>query len=214
MRPYTHTRVFEALHTPEMEDMSIRSLFAHAIMSPLLKWRHHQRFGVLQAYLYEGAAVESRIHIWHPELVVAELRNGSIHDHRFDFTSTVLHGTLEHIEYDLIADDEGEYEKYNVLHARLGTNEPTKLPGRFRAVSRPGVIRRDDMYSFPRGAFHDTKVSDLCVTVLHKFNQVETPAIIVAKAGEAPKFGVNLDPRSIESLVEKYVTMASKALMP
>jgi hypothetical protein len=66
---------------------------------PHLTWRHHG-IGALQAYVREGSGVETRIHIWHPDLVRAGIRDhGDAHDHRFNLVSAVLVGELTETLY-------------------------------------------------------------------------------------------------------------------
>jgi hypothetical protein len=54
-----------------------------------------------------------RIHVWHPELPRrACFEHSAIHDHRFDFMSTVLVGAMRNIEYDDVWGNDGEYVMY------------------------------------------------------------------------------------------------------
>ena len=65
-----------------------------------LTWRHHGG-GMLQAYLPElktgQHAGVPRLHVWHPSLLLPGMvHGGAMHDHRFNFKSTVLAGLLLH----------------------------------------------------------------------------------------------------------------------
>jgi hypothetical protein len=124
---------------------SFRYLAGHMLLSPRLKWRHHG-IGVLQAYLHEGDH-ETRVHIWHPSLVLAgfDATNGLVHDHRFSFDSYVLLGAVYNEEFSFSRDSEGEWVKYGVTNARKAMaekgsyNEPLGILDegmRYSAISR------------------------------------------------------------------------------
>ena len=56
---------------------------------------------------------DQRLHVWHPELPRRRCFDSSaIHDHRFDFTSRVLVGEQNNLEYQAMADPEGDYVLY------------------------------------------------------------------------------------------------------
>lgn len=166
---------------------------------PELRWRRHG-LGALQAYLVEGGELETRVHVWHPELVRPGIRDhGDLHDHRFSFVSTVLVGVITNRLAILTDSPTGEYEVHQVLHARANPEgsfaaEPMRVvPGPLDPRARfVDVDFRDvpywagDTYTFERGRFHGTVADCLAVTVVTKFDQVDAGARILARRGSPP----------------------------
>ncbi len=154
---------------------------------PTLEWRHHG-IGVLQAYLKENSAPEVRVHIWHPLLErQGAIHEGGIHNHRFDMRSTVLLGSIEHVEYDVQPAVDGLWEKYEVMHARAGSALPEKLPGTFSKQNLRWTVHAGSAYEFKRGAFHRSHAAELTVTVVTKYNQTSDNAVILVPTGITPR---------------------------
>jgi hypothetical protein len=178
-----------------------------------LRWRHHG-IGVLQAYLVEGAH-EVRVHVWHPDLVVPGIEHsGQIHDHRFHLRSSVLAGSLRHVEYRVREEHDGPWRKYEVLNARKGvTDPPAPLPGKFHATRIPDDIKAGQSYEFPTGYFHATVVTEPCVTIVAKSNQTERQAIILAPAGAEPvhAFKNPLPTEKFAPYLEQAIALLEKA---
>lgn len=56
---------------------------------------------------------KQRLHVWHPELPRrACFESSAIHDHRFSFVSRVLVGTQVNHSYNMLRDDNGDYDLY------------------------------------------------------------------------------------------------------
>lgn len=161
-----------------------------AAAMPHLSWRHNG-LGVLQAYLSEGATDELRVHVWHPDLERPGIRySGKIHDHRFDLRSTVLLGSIGHIEYRLIPHPDGHWTTHEVVNARKAVAEGGSFDGKvsgtgdfFNARTMPWTFRERDVYLYPKGCFHESHVNGLCVTLVRKMNQEERKARILAPRG-------------------------------
>jgi hypothetical protein len=163
-----------------------------AAAMPHLKWRYNG-LGVLQAYLVEGELDELRVHVWHPSLEKPGIRfSGKIHDHRFDLRSTVLLGAIGHVEYRLTPSPSGAWETHAVVNARkamadesvykagLFDGQVESTAEYFHARMVPYTFRERDVYLYPKGCFHESHVSDLCVTLVRKMNQEERKARILA----------------------------------
>lgn len=157
---------------------------------PTLRWRHHG-IGVLQAYLDEHDGVEHRVHIWDPSLVLPGMaRSGGIHDHRFDMTSFVVLGEMEHTEITVEPAPDGDLEEYEVVNARESMlkagswHTAPALTGRsFHGMYTKHVIGRGEGYTFARHHFHESKVAVRTVTIVEKRNQ-EGHARILGVRGE------------------------------
>ena len=161
---------------------------------PMLDWRHNG-LGLLQGYVVEGGLEETRVHIWHPALEREGIEHsGKLHDHRFTLNSTVLVGQIVHTEYQLSEPPQGAYQTFAVKNARAAMADSGTFDG---AVARGSAARYNarlvehafgvgSFYSFQRGAFHGTRVSDLCVTLVTKTGQREAPARILAPTDSKP----------------------------
>lgn len=170
---------------------ALKYTVAHAMLNPLLEWRHHG-IGLLQAYLHEGED-ETRIHIWHPKLVLGEFtaENGLVHDHRFSFKSWVLAGALYHERFDTFVSFFGEWVMHECEHARSAKEKTGSynLPLGRRSDSQYAVTRRGEWinagesYEFEARKFHNTTVKELTVTLVQKRGLVDGNARILAKKG-------------------------------
>lgn len=168
-----------------------------AASMPYLKWRYNG-LGVLQAYLEEGESEELRVHVWHPELEKPGIRDsGKIHDHRFDLRSTVLLGSIGHVEFRLTPHPDGQWETHDVVNARKAMADESvykaglfdgQVDSRgeyFHAKTTPFTFRERDVYLYPQGCFHESFTQDLCVTLVRKMNQQERKARILSPRGHA-----------------------------
>lgn len=188
---------------------------------PMLRWRHHG-IGVLQAYLDEHEGVERRVHIWDPSLVLPGMeRSGGIHDHRFDMTSFVVLGEMQHTEIAVQPALVGALEEYEVVNARESMlkagswHTAPALTGRsFHGRYSKHVIGRGHGYTFARHHFHESKVADRTVTIVEKRNQ-EGHARILGVRGEVLQnaFGNPENLRDDAPLVVSLVAETAAALM-
>lgn len=161
-----------------------------AAAMPHLDWRHNG-LGVLQAYLAEGESDELRVHVWHPSLERPGIRySGKIHDHRFDLRSTVLLGSIGHIEYRLTPHPDGQWETHEVVNARKALAESSTFDGMvsssgdfFHARTMPWTFRERDVYLYPKSCFHESYVNELAVTLVRKMNQESRKARILSPRG-------------------------------
>lgn len=194
---------------------SMQALTARAIDSGLI-WRRHG-IGCLQAYVAEGP-VETRIHIWSPELMLQGIDlSGNAHNHRFELSSTVLFGSLRHTEWHLYPRNGGEYETYDFVHARLHTDDnraDMRPTGECFTVAKEGtVFDIGDSYTFERGAFHDScPVTPLVVTLVTKTQQTDMRAQVVAPFGIPPVPAFSGEPLS-DIVVKPLLERAVRALV-
>lgn len=170
---------------------ALKYLCSHALKSNSLSWRHHG-IGCLQAYLHEGDT-ETRIHIWHPSLLMPGMgpETGLVHDHRFGFDSYVVLGAIYNEEFTFITDDEnGEWVMHGVTHARKAKQEtgdynaPLGLEDEtaYRAVRLGKWHQEGNCYSMKPRDFHLTIANRLAVTIIVKTALVDGSARIARKA--------------------------------
>lgn len=110
-----------------------------------------------------------RLHIWHPDLPIAQVVYTPIHDHTFDFTSRVVMGRLTHVVYEFWNHPEGEYQLHR---AQVIAGEDTKLAplkqvGNMQEAER-WVLGEHSVYSFKHGRFHTSEGEGLTATVMTK----------------------------------------------
>ena len=150
-----------------------------------LAWRHHG-LGMLQAELSETL----RIHVWHPRLVSPHMVwPRCVHDHRFDFTSAVVLGSIRDVLPNVRPDQpthaSGGWEKarsYEIEHAKnqdrmvLEKGCSTATSAKFledvvlTRYHADTTYKAGDAYEMKRRVFHTTETIDLAVTVLHRAN--------------------------------------------
>lgn len=199
----------------------LKNLASHAIASPHIEWRHHG-IGVLQGYLHEGDS-ETRLHVWHPSLVIPGFtaENGLVHDHRFGFTSYVLHGAILNEEYtfsrfDRMYTDDEAWIMQPVKHARKAMAEDGSYHSPLHELTQyeHRIMRKSscwysegEQYRMSPRQFHLSRVNSMTVTVVMKHDVVDGPAVIARKKGVAPihAFG------SVDTRPKHYVRILSEA---
>lgn len=177
-----HTDIYSIL-----DAWAVRTMVATLL--PHIKWRRHG-IGALQGYVHEAPDRELRVHIWSPALVIPGIiESGNAHNHRFSMLSRVLVGSIKHTEWQ-IENGEG-FALYDFVHARLHNDQnradmarlPVEVAVRKVAVS----IQAGAEYTFKRGAYHDSQPeTDIVVTLVEKFEQVEERARVIAPADKPP----------------------------
>lgn len=110
-----------------------------------------------------------RLHIWHPDLPVAQIVHTPIHDHTFDFESQVIFGSLTHTPFTFDQRPDGDYRLYRAV-VEFGEDtrlEPTTRVGNM--VSGGAIdFFKGDRYSFFAGRFHTSTAQVLTATIMQK----------------------------------------------
>lgn len=123
-----------------------------------------------------------RLHVWPDRSLTKQATSSPIHDHRFGFTSTVLHGTLDHIVYRPYRAD-GPYLIANVVHGKLVIPTEHFVSVRVQAHE---IIRTGKTYEFKPAQFHDSRGRGLTVTIMEKTVSLETHTVRVICHREEP----------------------------
>lgn len=172
------------------------------------RWRHHG-LGMLQRELDDS----TRIHVWHPSLRVPWADGfRAVHDHRFDFASAVMSGSLDDVPHDVIQEGSKHYltrsggvlhpsegwrgcpetELFEIAHAKLqmkGDTHKRHLGKVFVRKLPPRTRTAGDVYEVRRRLFHTTIAQRLAVTVVSRSNFDEHPARVLdnPESGIVPK---------------------------
>lgn len=214
-RPAPHTERF-TIDDAEMRTYGMMLAFAWN----RLDWRH-AGFGALQAYLYEGMERELRVHVWHPALVKSGIADsGLCHDHRFNMRSLVLFGEIVNRDCTLFEDEGGEWETWEVLHARAAKEktgesfhqDPTQTGVRYRRKTTDVRVQAGHGYTFAKGAFHESHVRALTITLIEKLNQEAVNARILAPHGHSVVHAFSAPLPSDGDIVRDVLLQAREAL--
>lgn len=114
----------------------------------------------------------AKLHVWTWHLKLGQKVHTPIHDHRFDFESTVITGILDHVTYKVTPDFEGgDYWRYQVV-AREGENTDLVPAGNmlYRVrLNDEQFIYTGGSYEFKHGLFHNSvSLQPLTATVMVK----------------------------------------------
>lgn len=120
------------------------------------EWRM-QDIGVLARWLDD--AHTCRLHVWDPDSAVGD---PPVHDHPFDFTSTVVAGTLVNTRYrEHPRGDEYVRERY-----RPGREDDRRVDT-VRLVGTPEILGAGATYRQLTHELHDSRQTSGTVTVMH-----------------------------------------------
>ncbi len=185
----------------------------NSLVSGELKVRYHTGVGFMQAYINS----EVRLHVWHPELPGEVEAFGSRHNHRFDLSSTVLLGAVAdtslRVSQELHAYP-GQFRLYEVQPAHLDdTSAPVRVGGPVHVeISSVRKLLKGATYYIPRGEFHESRAEGLTVTIVEKYNQIDTPAQILAHRTQVPEHAMLRKPSQV--LINQLFFSALRKLGP
>lgn len=157
----------------------------------------------------------SRLHIWAAQLPRGQKFNTPIHDHTFDFDSTILFGTLLHTVYAFVPDNRGAFDLYAARPWLTGdetTLENLEVRGDMQIMEThefPATSR----YQFRAGWFHETNfkgagLNNMTVTMMTKTEKNLRPhARVACPVGEVPDNDFRRDSVPQELLM-RYVEVA------
>lgn len=173
--PGTHV---EVVTRDEME----RALSqAHAALGSETGWRSHG-IGLIQKYVGDV-----RVHVWTPEAVKIGIEGG-IHNHRYDFQSTVVCGRLRQEEWVGHEDKDGCGLWRQWVHNNE-THEPRALDVYWTIEPRTRILPAGVAYSFKRTSWHRSiPVSPVVVTVMTRSGVGDQSSALIPR-GIAPVNG-------------------------
>lgn len=118
-----------------------------------LCWRYHGT-GILQAYIsgYE------RIHIWHKSLLKDGIEeSGAMHNHRFDFRSYILAGSIKNSLLEIMPAEDGTHELWDIVvdnKNRGGDFQKCSISPQKVVQHQTDILRRPSSYAMLKGEYH------------------------------------------------------------
>jgi hypothetical protein len=156
-------------HLPD--ELQVRVILEHAHDHP---WKM-QGIGLMALSLDDRR--EGRLHVWDPESCIGD---PPIHDHPYDFTSTVIVGEVTNTRY--VEDPSGnEYRRERYAMA----DEDDRRTDAVHLVGTPETFRAGDRYHQSAAELHDSHQTPGTVTVIECVWR-ERPELAVCLRPEAP----------------------------
>jgi hypothetical protein len=160
-----------AVTTGRWDATAVRSILEHATDHP---WRV-QGIGLLALWLDDRR--EHRLHVWDPDEAVGE---APIHDHPYDFSSTIVVGHLVDTRYtEDPAGDEYRRERYSP------TDEEDRRVDTVRLAATTAAFGPGDRYAKRAAELHDSRQDPGTVTVI-RCTWRERPELTVCLPPGAP----------------------------
>lgn len=136
-------------------------------------------FGV--GFIQVKVTPELRYHFWHPELT-ATVGPEEIHDHRYNFRSSIISGRLDQTIYGFLPYQEGGYTCYDVScsEATPGIQPGSGVNGEPYEIVKMSLREGSDYY-LHAGVFHRVEAPHLCASrvrrgeALNQFARVIQP---------------------------------------
>jgi hypothetical protein len=160
-KPYENTFFREEHNTHVLRSMLATSLFQY-------QWQPHAT-GILRATVRPNCRPGTKlydtlffVHIWHPDLVLSPTPavGEDIHTHEFMVQSTVLHGSLPHVEWEAHDDPNGTHNLWRGPLDKCHSPRPVSL------TRRAGRIHNGCTYTFPADFLHSVTPDELAITVV------------------------------------------------
>jgi hypothetical protein len=174
----------------------VRTILEHA---QDYAWRM-QDIGLLGLRLDERR--EYRLHIWGPNYSVGE---PPVHDHPFDFTSTIIAGEMTNTRYE---ETPSGVEYYRVRYS--ASNEDARRTDTVRLSGTATTLSADDHYSQLAHELHDSRQLPGTVTIIRMAFK-DVPELTVCSRGEAAWVSGQARPASPEE-VQRITTTALEML--
>ncbi len=109
---------------------------------------------------------QERVHVYHPELPAFV---DEPHDHRYDFQSTVLLGSMTNTLYEFVRSEENLDELYMIETSCTPVQATQQLRLPVQLVSKHVFhTMQGELYVMGRDQFHTIKTSPYCVTYLRR----------------------------------------------
>ena len=124
-----------------------------------------------------------RLHIWPDTPIEVRAVAMPIHDHIYNFESTVIVGALWHLVYEIEQNPQGDYRVYNVFAQSTKKDAPLERMDDCRYNARlveKLCITAGEEYSFERFRFHESIPVGFTATIFSTsdFNPIDKPRLL------------------------------------
>jgi hypothetical protein len=142
-----------------------------------------------------------RMHFWHPALS-ATVGEEELHDHRYDFTSYVLHGKTTHEIFAFDPHPDGDHGLFEVSCKPGDPTNPIQKNKGFVKAAGSYTMVKGSHYTFPHDQFHVIEAKE-CITLVERREIVKDMATIVKPlaAGHVCPFATKI----AESVLWDYI---------
>lgn len=125
-----------------------------------------------------------RLHFWHP-MHFAMTPEEELHDHRYDFTSCVMAGNIEHEVWQWNACQTGNHEMVEVSCQPGVDTKPKMLSTGNVEICGRYKMAQGSSYWFPANGFHKGRASDGAITLLTRSAVSKEFARVIRPLGQA-----------------------------
>lgn len=188
-------------------------------MSDLLHLPYKPRFhgnGFTQLYITPN----TRLHVWHPDLPPLPDNNARIHDHIWNLTSRVLHGSIFNVLVHAFPSKEPDkFQAWKIDQARVraGEDDAFTKDGYF-SFAGLGVqeFQAGAIYNVLPRVFHNSVVNkkEIVATLMHKGPDGPYSPRVLCRTGETPfqAFGTGTQPpeETLYAVLEEAVSAMSE----
>jgi len=159
----------------------------HAVLKNIALNSYRHPLGFTKILIWRGASGKSiRVHDWpstQDERSTAPLSD--IHDHYWEFRSSILRGALRFREYEINETGE-EYTKYEMNPLGNGNHILTKVATVGLSLARTVVIPEGGRYALGANTLHDTTSTQGAISLVVQGAKTKTTNIVLRK-GEGPQ---------------------------
>lgn len=173
-------------------------------IDPLWLRKNHERIyffglGFVQVKINE----RFRLHFYAPELPPFV---ESPHDHRYNFVSRVLSGSIKNVTYDLLPGDTWEVRKESCRPGIKAAEQEPFLMSCDLKIRNVQFVRAGEEYFMPHQLFHTVR-SQGCVTLLDRGPYEKEFAFVASRKGEiAPcPFSGNIPEERLWEIIERML---------
>lgn len=125
---------------------------------------------------------ERRLHFWHPDLAPNLGNAEEVHNHRYDFTSSVIKGEMENEVWEMVYDEAGDYRLWRVS-CQPGNADSAEMVGPMTVADvATYTIRTGGSYTMPQPIFHRSFPKGHTVTMLKRGKVTEDYAYVIRSA--------------------------------
>jgi len=174
---------------------------------------HKNGFDKFKLIVSDDPEYKFRLHVWRPEILPQTEQDVDLHNHRWDFTSTLIAGNMRFMNYDLADKDSKEYEEfYMYKYPPRGSDESYNMKYMGTQPVKPrfgGILKKGVTYSISNEIIHSTFIpnQELTATLLIQGPSNQSEAMVLTS--EKQKEGISnvslMNPDMVANKIEKLL---------